>query len=76
MPKCKCGEKMERDILIFDVFGNEMFKCKHCGITMKKVPFGNPKKKTYIFWVLLSVFFTKKIWFEPKGEENPTETGS
>lgn len=65
MPKCKCGKRMKRWALHIDLWGNEVFECENCGMGMKKVPFGDPDKKTYIFFVLLSLFFTKKLWIEP-----------
>lgn len=71
MPKCKCGNKMIRNSLPYDIWLNEIFYCEICGLRMKKVPYGDPEKITYIFFVLLSLFFTKKIWFEPtKGVDN------
>lgn len=65
LPKCKCGHKMTRGVLPYDIWGNEIFKCPECEMTMKKVPYGDPEKKSYIFFVFLSLFFTKKLWIKP-----------
>lgn len=64
VPRCKCGLKMRKGALPWDIWGNSIFECGHCGRAMKKVPYGDPDKKTYILFILLSLFFTKKLWIE------------
>lgn len=63
-PKCKCGERMKESRYAVDLNGYEMYTCE-CGMLMKKVPLGNPSKKSYLFFILLSIVVTKKKWLTP-----------
>lgn len=69
MARCKCGEVM-RPWLIDSFF--DSFQCDSCYRLMKKIPFGNPDKWFYFFFVLLSLWFTKRHWLEPLKDETET----
>jgi hypothetical protein len=65
-PKCKCGTRMKKWFMGFDLHGFDVFECPSCYMTMKKVPLGNPDG--FMFWTVNAILYFlfgihKKIWW-------------